>query len=107
HQIGEFDQLRRRVAAGHDHVLTHWPMAQDVEHLAKLEPAVLETVGDLVEDHDVVGAALDRGATALPASPGERAIDVEVLAEPGEAAAERNNLDAHFLSGARFTPVSG
>src|SRR2546430_1363067 len=83
HQVGQFDQFRRGVAAGDDDMLVARPLVQCGHHVGDVDPAPLDRVGELVEHVEPVPlgfqVALDLrptfgrlgGVVALVARPGQ------------------------------------
>src|SRR5690606_16458746 len=76
----------------------HW------EDLVVVQPAIRQGVGELIEDHDIVAARFERLATARPTRPGQLAIFLDPVAEPGEATACRHDLHAQPFRGDMLSP---
>src|SRR3990172_884040 len=106
-EIGVVDEFLRGVAAGDDDVGALGALLQEVDDLAGGEPAVGERVGELVESDDVVVARGDLLLALLPEVAGEGLVLLDVLREPGEAAAQRDDLHAYLLCRPVFAVVAG
>src|SRR5918998_608068 len=87
HQVGDLDQLRRGVAPRNDDVLEAGPVFQYLDDLARIHPAELHGVGELVEQEHVVGLVRETALDLFPAFAGlVRALD-EVSGGPGPTVA--------------------
>ena len=103
-EVGVVDQLLRRVAAGDDDVRARRARLQELDHLVGREPAVRERVRELVERDDVVLAGGDLRLAVLPQLARERLVLLDVLRQPGEAAAERDRSRCRSSSRRWFSP---
>src|SRR3984885_771209 len=66
HQVGGFNQLRVRVAAGSDYVRAFWSLGPRVDYLFRVEHLVADHVIDFVEHDEIVLFAVDLLAAELP-----------------------------------------
>ena len=66
-EVGQLDQFGMSVSAGADHVNVFGAGAEALDDLVGIEHFVADDVVDLVEDDEVVGAAVDRVAAGRPA----------------------------------------
>src|SRR4051794_14587027 len=97
-EVGSFDELRRRVAAGDDHVLEARAVAQGADDLVLVEPAELHRIGELVEEQELVALVGDPAGDLGPAL--ARAVGglLEVLADPRPAVAHLLPVDPAQLA---------
>src|SRR4051794_1020547 len=110
HQVGGRDELRRGVAAGDDDVLEAGAVGERLDDLVLGDPAVLDRVGELVEQQELVALVAYAALDLLPAGACPVGRLVEVLGEPGPAVAHLLPLDpAERLRGLRLAdlPLAG
>src|SRR4051794_3895768 len=110
HQVGGGDELRRGVAAGDDDVLEAGAPGERADDLVLGDPAVLDRVGELVEQQELVALVVDAALDLLPPCAGAVGRLLEVLGQPGPAVAHLLPLDpAERLRGLRLAdlPLAG
>src|SRR4051794_20789397 len=109
-EVGGGDKAWRCVATGHDDVLEAGPPLERGHDLVLRDPAVLDRIGELVEQQELVSLARDATLDLLPAGACLVGRLLEVLREPGPAVAHLLPLDpAERLRGLRLAdlPLAG
>src|SRR3954467_202427 len=93
HQVGGGDELRRGVAAGDDDVLEAGAPGERLDDLLLGDPAVLDRVGELVEQQELVALGLDAALDLRPALARLVGRLFQVAADPRPAVAHLLPLD--------------
>src|SRR5213078_3055124 len=106
YQICIGNQFFRSITSSNDYMHLRVALTQGIENLLCVEPSILERIGNLVQDHDIVEATLDLFAALLPASLSERTILFNILAHPGKPLPKRSYFDPHALSRTNLSPFT-
>src|SRR5579875_1871972 len=78
-QVGELDQLGRRVTAGDHDVLETWPLAQRGHDVIERNPAPVDRIGHLVEQQELIALLGARPLDLLPSGAGELGRVAQIL----------------------------
>ena len=92
--VGEIDEPRRRVTARRNDGDPFGAVAEGRLDLGRVDPSPVERIGDLVEDDESILACLDDFLPLTPGLPRFGLVFGEVGGIPGEAVAERLEVDA-------------
>ena len=97
-RVGGVDQCLRRRAAGDDHMLHGWAGADVGQHGRKIEVAVAEQIGQLVQHHQIHGRIGQRPRRHRPAGAGGGDVPLAVLRLPRETVAAHLPVDTRLAA---------